>query len=213
MDTSPETPPECSPETAQGDHELNSAGNRRGLAAGSRATQRRGAAAARPAEGAGDEAPGGERGLAQQLADMRWVYAHPASADRTPGQRTCRRWMRTDLARFMRLKSRLEEKHAGDAEDEEHTLRVQLDERHGNPAYDHDEMVSVLIGIEGTDKAFEFYLTLDEWDTYRQSARDAGLRMGDWIITARQAGAARDMAAAAAAGRPAGADHEGGRTE
>src|SRR6516225_1797580 len=154
MDTSPATPPASSPETTQGDHDLNAAGNRRGLAAGSRATQRRGAAAARPAEGAGDEAPGGERGLAQQLADMRWVYAHPASADRTPGQRTCRRWMRTDLAGFMRLKSRLEEKHAGPGEAEEHTLRVRLDERHGNPAYDHDEMVSVLIGIEGTDKAF-----------------------------------------------------------
>ena len=121
--------------------------------------------------------------------------------------------MRTDLARFMRLKSRLEEKHAGDGEDEEYPLRVRLDERHGDSAYDHDEMVSVLIGIEGTDKAFEFYLTLDEWDTYRQSARDAGLRMGDWLITALRAGAARDMAAAAAAGRPAGADPEGGRTE
>jgi hypothetical protein len=121
--------------------------------------------------------------------------------------------MRTDLARFMRLKSRLEEKHAGDAEDEEYPLRVRLDERRGDPACDHDEMVSVLIGIEGTDKAFELYLTPDEWDTYRQSARDAGLRMGDWLITALRAGAARDMAAAAAAGRPSGADPEGGCTE
>ena len=205
MDSSPETPPDSSPETTQSDHELNCAGNRRGLAAGSRATQRRGAAAARPAAGAGDEAPGGKQGLAQQLADMRWVYAHPASADRTPGQRTCRRWMRTDLARFMRLKSRLEEKHAGDGEDEDYPIRVRLDERHGNPAYDHDEMVSVLIGIEGTDRAFELYLTLDEWGALRQSARDAGLRMGDWIITALRAGAARDMAAAAAR-PPAGAD-------
>ena len=205
MDTSSETPPDSSPETAQGDHELNSAGNRRGLAAGSRATQRRGAAAARPAEGAGDDAPGGEQGLAQQLADMRWVYTHAASGDRTPGQKTCRRWMKTDLSRFMRLKSRLEEKHAGDGEDEEYPLRVRLDERHGDSAYDHDEMVSVLIGIEGTDKALELYLTLDEWDTLRQSARDAGLRMGDWIITALRAGAARDMAAAAAR-PPAGAD-------
>jgi hypothetical protein len=210
MDTSPETPPARSPETTQSDHELNCAGNRRGLAAGSRATQRRGAAAARPAAGAGDEAPGGKQGLAQQLADMRWVYAHPASGDRTPGQRTCRRWLRTDLARFMRLKSRLEEKHAGDAEDEEYALRVRLDERHGNPAYDHDEMVSVLIGIEGTDQALELYLTLDEWDTLRQSARDAGLRMGDWIITGLRGAA---QAVAAAAGPPAGADPAGGRTE
>jgi len=190
MDTLPETPPECSPETTESDHELNSAGNRRGLAAGSRATQRRGAAAARPAEGAGDEAPGGEQGLAQQLADMRWVYTHAASGDRTPGQKTCRRWMKTDLSRFMRLKSRLEEKHAGDGEDEDYPIRVRLDERHGNPAYDHDEMVSVLIGIEGTDKAFELYLTLGELDTCRQAARDAGLRMGEWIMTGLRAAVA-----------------------
>ena len=213
MDTSPETPPASSPETAQGDHELNSAGNRRGLAAGSRATQRRGAAAARPASGAGDQAPEGEQGLAQQLADMRWVYAHPASADRTPGQRTCRRWMRTDLARFMRLKSRLEEKHAGDGEDEDYPIRVRLDERHGNPAYDPDEMVSVLIGIEGTNKAWELYLTPDEWDTWRQSARDAGLRMGEWIMTGLRAAALAVATAAAAARPPAGADREGGHTE
>jgi hypothetical protein len=116
--------------------------------------------------------------------------------------------MRTDLARFMRLKSRLEEKHAGDAEDEEHTIRVRLDERHGNPAYDHDEMISVLIGIEGTDQALELYLTLDEWDTCRQSARDAGLRMGDWLITGLRA-AALAVATAAAAGPPTGADPEG----
>ena len=98
--------------------------------------------------------------------------------------------MRTDLAGFMRLKSRLEEKHAGPGEAEEHTLRVRLDERHGNPAYDHDEMVSVLIGIEGTDKAFELYLTLGELDTCRQAARDAGPRMGEWIMTGLRAAVA-----------------------
>ena len=44
-----------------------------------------------------------------QLADMRHVYANPASLDTTFAQKTCRKWMRSYLKDFMAVKSRMEE--------------------------------------------------------------------------------------------------------
>src|SRR5215510_5006687 len=46
----------------------------------------------------------------QQLLDMRHAYGRPASEDRTPGQRACRRWLKTDIKGFMTTKSQLEAK-------------------------------------------------------------------------------------------------------
>jgi hypothetical protein len=47
-------------------------------------------------------------GVPQQLKDMRHVYGRPASKDCTPGERACRRWLKSDIKSFMRTKSQLE---------------------------------------------------------------------------------------------------------
>jgi hypothetical protein len=44
-----------------------------------------------------------------QLADMRHVYANPANLDTTHAQKTCRKWMNSNLKDFMAVKSRLED--------------------------------------------------------------------------------------------------------
>src|SRR5207245_6417580 len=45
-----------------------------------------------------------------QLADMRWVYGHPKTQDRTQGHRVCRGWMDDDPKGFMTAKTQLEAK-------------------------------------------------------------------------------------------------------
>jgi hypothetical protein len=75
----------------------------------SRANLRRGNAALPCLEPIQAEEPCGV-GVPQQLRDMRHVYERPASEDRTPGQRTCRRWKNENLSGFMAHKSSLEAK-------------------------------------------------------------------------------------------------------
>lgn len=80
----------------------------RGRSPGSRATQFGQAEAPRPQEEPPPTAP--PDGVPQQLLDMRHVTERPSREDRTPGQRTCRKWLRTDVSGFMRAKSQLEAK-------------------------------------------------------------------------------------------------------
>jgi hypothetical protein len=166
------------------------------MAEGSKATQRRGAAAARPEVGAPDQAPADEEGIPQQLADMRWVCARPASEDRTQGQKVCRKWLRTDISGFMARKSSMEAKlMASGGRDEEFPFRVQLDCRRLDPDCNHQEMVSVLIGV-GTDRAVELYVTVEEWCGWRDAARDAGFPLWDWMRSVWNAGAIAELTAA-----------------
>jgi hypothetical protein len=44
-----------------------------------------------------------------QLADMRHVFANPATMDTTHAQRVCRKWMTRNLKEFMAAKTKLEE--------------------------------------------------------------------------------------------------------
>jgi hypothetical protein len=60
-------------------------------------------------EAAQGAVPAGD-GVPQQLADMRHVYERPAREDRTPGQKTCRKWLKDDLPGFMARKTGLEAK-------------------------------------------------------------------------------------------------------
>ena len=143
---------------------------------------------------AADEAPADTEGIPEQLADMRWVYAHPAREDCTQGHKVCRKWLNADLPGFMARKSGLEAKVPPPKQhDDDYPIRLQLDERRMAPNCDHDEMVSFLIGV-GTDKAFELYLTIDEWISIRDKARDAGLPVGDWLLGVLTAGAVATLA-------------------
>jgi hypothetical protein len=121
--------------------------------------------------------------IPEQLADMRWVYAHPARDDRTQGHKVCRKWMDADLPGFMARKTSLEAKvPLPKTHDDEYPVRLQLDNRRCDPALNHGEMFSILILVEGADEAIELYLTLEEWAAWRDAARDAGLHMGDWLM-------------------------------
>lgn len=50
-------------------------------------------------------------GSATPLEDMRHVYTHPPSKDRTPGQRRCRQFFEDDFKGFVALYMKLEEAH------------------------------------------------------------------------------------------------------
>jgi hypothetical protein len=123
MSSEPESFPESNPDSPSDGEGTNQAGNRRGMSAASRANLRRGD---QSGEGNGEKpapafAPLGP-GL-QQLVDMRHVYERPASEDRTPGQKMCRKWAKENLSAFMAQKTALEnrvlaarEKAEGDAD-------------------------------------------------------------------------------------------------
>jgi hypothetical protein len=92
---------------------------------GNPVTQRR-RATSRPT----NDAPSGTEGIPQQLADMRWVYAHAAREDRTPGHKLCRKWLKADLADFMPRKSSLEAKvPIPKPRDYRYAFRLELDHR------------------------------------------------------------------------------------
>jgi hypothetical protein len=82
----------------------------RGMAPGSQATQFKprhpGTKARKPERAKGTLKP------CKLLRDMRFVAAHRASRDRTPGQRTCRRWLKENLKQFMSKLTALEIAHA-----------------------------------------------------------------------------------------------------
>lgn len=80
----------------------------RGRSPGSRTTQFGQSGAPRPQEPPPAVPP--PEGVPQQLADMRHVAERPSREDCTPGHRTCRKWLRSDLPGFMRAKSQLEAK-------------------------------------------------------------------------------------------------------
>jgi hypothetical protein len=71
-----------------------------------------GSAMRRPSEPpqSSERDPADTEGIPEQLADMRWVYAHPAREDRTQGHKLCRKWMNADLPGFMARKTSLEAK-------------------------------------------------------------------------------------------------------
>jgi hypothetical protein len=48
----------------------------------------------------------------QLLRNMRWVFAYQQYRDRTPGQRTCRKWLKVDLKGFMSKLADLEKEFA-----------------------------------------------------------------------------------------------------
>ena len=128
------------------------------------------------------EASTDTEGIPEQLADMRWVYAHPAREDRTQGHKLCRKWMTADLPGFMARKTSLEAKvPLPKAPDDDYPVRLQLDNRRCDPSLNHDEMLSLLIFFED-DEAIELYLTVEEWTRWRDAARDAGLTMKDWLM-------------------------------
>jgi hypothetical protein len=54
-------------------------------------------------------------------------------------------------------------------------------------------MISVLLNIDGTDAAFELYVTLEEWTAWRDTAGAAGLSLPDWLISTAVAGAAQTL--------------------
>jgi hypothetical protein len=82
----------------------------RGMAPGSKATQFKprhpGTKARKPERAKGTLKP------CKLLRDMRFVAAHRASRDRTPGQRTCRRWLKENLKQFMSKLTALEVAYA-----------------------------------------------------------------------------------------------------
>jgi hypothetical protein len=201
MDTSPETGPDGSPEPGQTARPLGLGGRRRGVAGVGSAIRRQGVT---PQPTTPDEDPLDTEAIPEQLADMRWVYAHPAREDCTQGHKVCRKWMDADLPGFMARKSGMEAKlPASGGKDEEFPVRVQLDRRRLDPTCNHDEMVSLLIGW-GADKAVELYLTLDEWCSFRDSARDAGLPLGDWMLRVCRTGAVATLAGPGMGGSGAG---------
>jgi hypothetical protein len=98
-----------------------------------------------------DKDPADTEGIAQQLADMRWVYAHPAREDRTPGHKLCRKWLKADLPGFMARKSSLEAKvPIPKPRDDRYAFRLELDDRRCDQSLNHGELVSLLIFIDGT---------------------------------------------------------------
>jgi hypothetical protein len=180
MDTSPETGPDGSPETGQNARPLGLGGRRRGVAGAGSAIRRQGVT---PQPTTPDGAPLDTEAIPEQLADMRWVYAHPAREDRTQGHKVCRKWMDADLPGFMARKSSLEAKAPlPRTHDDDYPIRLQLDNRRSDPTMNHGEMFSILILVEGADEAIELYLTLEEWAAWRDDARDAGFHMGDWLM-------------------------------
>jgi hypothetical protein len=93
-------------------------------------------------------------GWKEQLADMRWVYSHPMSQDKTQGHRICRQWLRDKKAEFMSYKSRLEEKVlviAGEEKEEEEKQK----EENRNPLLDElmDEWSTSLKAQEDEENA------------------------------------------------------------
>jgi hypothetical protein len=178
MDDSSEARPEDTPEKAPSAPSLISAGRRRGVTLGSRAMQPGEATPQLTCEG-----PADTEGVPRQLADMRWVYAHPACEDRTPGHKLCRKWLKADLPGFMARKSSLEAKvPIPKPRDDRYAFRLELDHRRCDQALNHGEMFSLLIFVDGTDEAFELYVTLDEWTAWRDTARAAGLSLPDWLL-------------------------------
>jgi hypothetical protein len=121
-------------------------------------------------------------GIPQQLADMRFVYSHPAREDRTQGHKVCRRWLKADSPGFMARKSALEAKAPPPKpHDGEYPVRLQLDGRRADPTLNRGEMISLLIFTDD-DQAIEPYLTVEEWTLMRDSARDAGLSLPNWMF-------------------------------
>ena len=184
MDTIADTRPETLPESSgNGLESKNRAGNRRGMVAASQANLRRGAGPAPLV----DEEPGDAPDWpGQQLRDMRHVYSQPATADRTPGQRTCRRWLRADPRGFMSRKTSLEEEALAAQVDEEFPFRLHLDERRSDPNFCQDNTVSLILGIGETDwtcdRGHEFLLTLDELARLQQNAQARRLPIGQFIL-------------------------------
>jgi hypothetical protein len=193
MDNSSDTRPEDALEPAPIAHPLSVGGRRRGVATGT-GTMRGRRAVPQPAA----DAPAVTEGIPEQLADMRWVYSYAAREDRTQGHKICRKWLNTDPHGFMTRKTSLEAKVAVPRpHDVEYPVRLQLDGRRADPALNHGEMISLLVFIEGTDDAFELYLTVEEWTAWRDAARDAGLSLPDWML-----GHLRVMAVETLAGPP-----------
>ena len=155
----------------------NSAGNKRGMSSGSQANLRRGGDEATPEKP--DSKPDG--GICQQLRDMQHAYARPASEDRTHGQRTCRKWMKADLSKFMSSKNRLEEKFPNVDEDGNEIVRLRLDSRRDDPSFDQDDAVSLVIGVGDGDEAFELLFSTEEFLRYRSGAAEDGLPLWEWI--------------------------------
>jgi hypothetical protein len=194
MDTSPETPSETRPEAALSDTPLNGPARRRGFAKADGATHPREALEARGDSAEADQATDDDEGVPQQLADMRWVYTHPMRDDRTQGQKTCRKWLRADLTGFMARKTSLEAKLMSPPGEDDYPIRLQLDERRLDPDCDHDNMVSVLIGVEGTDRAYELYLTVEEFCSWQDAARDARQSLSQWFLSTATAAAVATLA-------------------
>jgi hypothetical protein len=190
MSTEMQTAIETTPETSEGDNR-NAAGNRRGLAPSSQANLRRGGQPDAVAGESCSSEPDG--GILQQLRDMQHVYSRPASEDRTPGQKTCRRWMKSDLPRFMACKNRLEEKHPKSEEPGAEYVRLQLDSRRSNTSLNYGDMVSLVIGIGDGDEAFELLFTPDEFLTYRGCAVEDGLSLWEWIRSGMNASQPRHV--------------------
>ncbi len=160
---------------------LNRSGNRRGLSRASQANLRRGnrwAAVAEDPSLASTEEDGGSM---QLLKDMRHAYARPPSEDRTQGQRTCRKWKRTDLPRFMSCKIRLESELLTAGGSPEDYVRIEFDERRDDPSFDQDFTVSLLVKVEPTNELLEFLFTVDEVVQWQSLARAAGLSLWEVI--------------------------------
>jgi len=178
VETGPEAPPESFP---NGRESRNRAGNRRGMVAASRANLRRGGRPAPLPDEGTDELDWPK----QQLRDMRFVYSHPSSADRTPGQRTCRRWLRADPRGFMARKTSLEEKLVTWL-DEEFPFRLQPDSRRTDPSFSQDNTVSLILAIGETDttcdRGIELLFTLNELAQLQQAAGTMSLPIGKFIL-------------------------------
>jgi hypothetical protein len=189
MDSSPETRPEDAQQHARKVHALSVAGRRRGMATWTNAPQQR-AATPEPT----DHTPADTEGIPEQLADMRWVYAHPAREDRTQGHKVCRKWLNADLPGFMARKSSLEAKvPPPKMHDDDYPIRLQLDNRRCNPTLNHEEMISLLIFFDD-NAAIELYLTVEQWTLWCDAAHDAGLSLPDWMFGILRAGAAETLA-------------------
>jgi hypothetical protein len=172
---------ETTPESSVGITEnRNAAGNRRGMSPASQANLRRGEQVeGAPVENHGSS--GADGGIAQQLRDMQHAYSRPASEDRTPGQKTCRKWMKSDLTKFMACKNRLEEKFPKSNETGDEYVRLKLDSRRVDPSFNQGDAVSLVIGVGEGDEAIELLLSTDEYLRYRSRAISDGFPLWEWI--------------------------------
>jgi hypothetical protein len=115
---------------------------------------------------------------------MQHVYARPADDDRTPGQKICRKWMKSDLPKFMAAKIRLEEKFAKPEELDDRFVRLELDSRRNNPNLECGNMLSLVICVGESNEAFELLFTLDEVVKYGAMAEEEGISLWDLMRNA-----------------------------